>query len=422
MLLTGMVPLLLESRSLGNDNHGDSEEERDEVHDGIDIGRVHILGLVSLEGLGDRSSKLALEGSGKIGERGISEGSDVDVDALALLDAGKADTANDGNEHGISEHGLDIYGRYKETDDGSKDRLAGLDDLRKANGSHSHGKDRSGVGNAGHEADGDAGSDVGGGKIGLLAKAGGPHHDRPDHTDNELSGSDEPMSMDHVGSLLVVHIVHGIAGIPGNYKKHLWSKVCTVRCVCQHKLGVRKRATRTLLQKCVCQLHIQIVDTCVGMLCWKFFGGIQTILANDADEKSKCINADSARVAKHIIYLVGLNRASRDHEIWRRNYSPASWERNQTWRRRRPSLLLLLGAMREWRIQNQSTAGYGWHGDAMASGRHREDPVADAWNAGNAKPLKHEDPVGRRKTALYRITVFTLFCLHVHVHCRVYIM
>ena len=33
--------------------------------------------------------------------------------------------------------------------------------------------------------------------------------------------------------------------------------------------------------------------------------------------------------------------------------------------------------------------------------RHREDPVADAWNAGNAKPLKYEDPVGRRKTALY---------------------
>ena len=284
VLLTGMVPLLLESRSLGNDNHGDSEEERDEVHDGIDIGRVHVLGLISLEGLGDRSSKLALEGSGKIGERGISEGSDVDVDALALLDAGKADTANDGNEHGISEHGLDIYRRHKETDDGSKDRLAGLDDLRKADGSHSHGKDRSGVGNAGHEADGDAGSDVGGGKIGLLAKAGGPHHDRPDHTDNELSGSDEPMSMDHVGSLLVVHIVHGIAGIPGNYKKHLWSKVCTVRCVCQHKLGVRKRATRTLLQKYVCQLHIQKVNTCVGMLCWKFFGGIQTILANDADE------------------------------------------------------------------------------------------------------------------------------------------
>lgn len=80
--------------------------------------------------------------------------------------------------------------------------------------------------------------------------------------------------------------------------------------------------------------------------------------------KSKCINADSARVAKHIIYLVGLNRASRDHEIWRRNYSPASWERNQTWRRRRPSLLLLLGAMREWRILNTESIN-GWHGGTM---------------------------------------------------------
>ena len=131
--------------------------------------------------------------------------------------------------------------------------------------------------------------------------------------------------------------------------------------------------------------------------------------------KSKCINADSAPEWRNtlFIYLVGLNRASRDHEIWRRNYSPASWERNQTWRRRRPSLLLLLGAMRKWRIQNQSTAGDGSAARLCSAGdgicRHREDPVADAWNAGNTKPLKYEDPVGRRKTALsyYTLLAFT---------------
>lgn len=74
----------------------------------------------------------------------------------------------------------------------------------------------------------------------------------------------------------------------------------------------------------------------------------------------------------------------------------------------------------EYRINQRLAWRHDDHDDGIC--RHREDPVADAWNAGNAKPLKHEDPVGRRKTALYRITVFTLFCLHVHVHCRVYIM
>ena len=221
VLLASVVPLLLESRSLGNDNHGDGEEEGDEVHHGVDISRIHVLALITLEGLGDRSSELALESSCKIRERGISEGTDIDVDTLALLDAGKADTANDGDEHGISEHGLDIHGRHDETNDGSKDGLAGLDDLSKANGTHTHGKDRPSVSNAGHKADGDAGRDIGGGKVGLLAKAGGPHGDRPNHTDNKLSGSNEPMGMDHVGSLLVVHVVHGVAGIPGNDKKHL---------------------------------------------------------------------------------------------------------------------------------------------------------------------------------------------------------
>lgn len=238
MLLASVVPLLLESRSLGNDNHGDGEEEGDEVHHGIDISRIHVLALITLEGLGDRSSELALESSGKIGERGISEGTVIDVNALTLLDAGKADTANDGNKHGISEHGLDINGGHNETNDGSKDGLAGLDDLSKANGSHTHGKDRSSVGNAGHEADGDASRDIGGGQIGLLAKAGGPHGDGPNHANNELSGGNEPMGMDHVGSLLVVHVVHGVAGIPGNDKKHLLLLMAILRDV-----GVKSRVS-----------------------------------------------------------------------------------------------------------------------------------------------------------------------------------
>lgn len=47
-----------------------------------------------------------------------------------------------------------------------------------------------------------------------LTNTGGPHENTPDHTDNELSAGDEPMRVDHVGGLLVVHIVECVTGVP----------------------------------------------------------------------------------------------------------------------------------------------------------------------------------------------------------------
>mmetsp|Transcript_33074 Transcript_33074/g.66700 ORF Transcript_33074/g.66700 Transcript_33074/m.66700 type:complete len:254 (+) Transcript_33074:317-1078(+) len=214
-----MVPLLAKSRSLGNNNHGYSEKERDDVHDGVNIGAVHIFRLVPLQGLGDRTSELSLECSGKISKRGISEGSNIDIDTLALFDAGKADATNNGDKHDIGQHGLDVHGRNDKANDGGKYGLAGLNNLSKTDSTHSHGKDRSSMSNASEQTNGDAGSNISSGKVRRLTKAGCPHGGTPYHTDNKLGSGDEPMSMDHVGSLLVVDIVHRVARIPGHNKQ-----------------------------------------------------------------------------------------------------------------------------------------------------------------------------------------------------------
>ena len=66
-----------------------------------------------------------------------------------------------------------------------------------------------------HESDGDAGGDIGRREVGLLAHPGCPHDDAPQHAHEELSARDEPVGVDHVSRLLVIHIVEGVTGVPG---------------------------------------------------------------------------------------------------------------------------------------------------------------------------------------------------------------
>jgi hypothetical protein len=71
--------------------------------------------------------------------------SHVDLNTLALLDAGEADTADDNEEHHVGEGGLDLNGGDDEGDDGSEDGLASLDDLGKRDGAATEGEDRATV-------------------------------------------------------------------------------------------------------------------------------------------------------------------------------------------------------------------------------------------------------------------------------------
>lgn len=51
-----------------------------------------------------------------------------------------------------------------------------------------------------------------------------PHNQTPDDTYHQLGSGDEPMGMNHVGGLLVVHIIKSVSGIPADDQKRLYSK------------------------------------------------------------------------------------------------------------------------------------------------------------------------------------------------------
>lgn len=58
-------------------------------------------------------------------------------------------------------------------------------------------------------------------KVGLLSHTSSPHYQTPYHPHEELGGRDEPMGMNHVGGLLIEHIVQGVSGIPGYHQANL---------------------------------------------------------------------------------------------------------------------------------------------------------------------------------------------------------
>ena len=62
----GRFPGLRKGGQFSEDDEGDGEEKTDDVHDSVYIGSVHVLGGVTLEGLGNRGSQLSLEGGGSI--------------------------------------------------------------------------------------------------------------------------------------------------------------------------------------------------------------------------------------------------------------------------------------------------------------------------------------------------------------------
>mmetsp|Transcript_959 Transcript_959/g.2764 ORF Transcript_959/g.2764 Transcript_959/m.2764 type:complete len:211 (-) Transcript_959:431-1063(-) len=97
----GLVPGLLEGWEFLNDDEWDGAAEGDDVHDCVHVGGVHVLAWVGFELLGDAGSDLSLERGRCVGHGGEEERLDVDVDTLALLDAGKSNTSDDWDEHGV---------------------------------------------------------------------------------------------------------------------------------------------------------------------------------------------------------------------------------------------------------------------------------------------------------------------------------
>lgn len=196
-----------------------------------------------LELVGDSLSELSLEGGGDVGDGGEHEGGGVDVDSLALLDAGESDSTDDDKEHGIGKRRLDVNGGDEETDDGREDGLAGLHDLRETDGAGSHGENGATMGGSGAEADGDARNDVRAGEVGGLADSAGPQEEGPHDAEGVLGGGDElwfgggvrsgskrrtslrfvshPVRVHGVGRLLVVDVVQCVAGVPGGNQENL---------------------------------------------------------------------------------------------------------------------------------------------------------------------------------------------------------
>jgi hypothetical protein len=73
----------------------------------------------------------------------------------------------------------------------------------------------------GHKTNRNAGRDIRRSQVRNLAHTGSPHDATPDDTNDELSTSDEPMGVDHVGGLLVVDIVEGVSCVPGDNEADL---------------------------------------------------------------------------------------------------------------------------------------------------------------------------------------------------------
>jgi hypothetical protein len=215
------IPRLLQSRKLVDDDEWDGAAKGDDVHDGVHVGSVHVLGFVSLEGLGDGRSKLSLQGSGSIGQGCVCKGFHVNIYTLSFLDAREADTSNDRDEHGVGKHGLEVHWWDKDSDDGGKGRFTGLDDLRETDGTDSGGQDGTAVSETGEETDRHAGSPVSGSEIWGLAETSSPHDKTPYDTNNQLSASNSPMSVDHVGSSLIVDVVERVTGVPSKHQHGL---------------------------------------------------------------------------------------------------------------------------------------------------------------------------------------------------------
>mmetsp|Transcript_22739 Transcript_22739/g.51258 ORF Transcript_22739/g.51258 Transcript_22739/m.51258 type:complete len:213 (+) Transcript_22739:880-1518(+) len=212
-----MVPGVLDSGELRGSNGNEGPEGGEDVHDGIGVGSVHVLGLVGLELVGLVLSELTLQSSSKVGERGPAEGKDVDLDTLAFLHAGKPDTADNHKKHHVGQGRLGLNGRNDNANQGGKDRLAGLDNLSKANGSSTHGKNGSAMCSGSEEPDGSKRQPVAGREVGGFPDSWNPQQCTPDHTHHKLCEGDRPMSMDIVASLLVVDVVEGVADVPPCY-------------------------------------------------------------------------------------------------------------------------------------------------------------------------------------------------------------
>ena len=85
----------------------------------------------------------------------------------------------------------------------------------------------SSVRDAGAKTNGNARGDVRRGELGHLAHARAPHDETPNNADDELSACHEPVSVDHVGRLLVVHIVEGVSGVPGRDQADLFTMMAS---------------------------------------------------------------------------------------------------------------------------------------------------------------------------------------------------
>ena len=135
VLFRGGRPLFLQGWQFVNDDKGDGAQKGNNIHDGIDVGGVHVFALVGLERLCDGRSKFTLESSRGVGHGSVQKGFDVNVDPLSFLDAGQTDTADNGNQHEVGQKWLDIGRGYQDTHDGGKDGFTGLDNLLKGDSS-----------------------------------------------------------------------------------------------------------------------------------------------------------------------------------------------------------------------------------------------------------------------------------------------
>jgi hypothetical protein len=71
------------------------------------------------------------------------------------------------------------------------------------------------------EANRDARSNISSREIRSLTQTRSPQDQTHSNTNNQLCCGQEPMSVDHVGSLLVVDVVKRVTGIPGNDQESL---------------------------------------------------------------------------------------------------------------------------------------------------------------------------------------------------------
>mmetsp|Transcript_27439 Transcript_27439/g.80717 ORF Transcript_27439/g.80717 Transcript_27439/m.80717 type:complete len:225 (-) Transcript_27439:239-913(-) len=216
MLSRSFFPLLAKCGELCNHNHGHSEKKGDNVHDSINIRRVHILCLVALQCFRDTSPKFSFKCSRNIGNRRIHERSDIDVNPFSLLDTSKTNTTNDGNEHEVGKYWLHINWWDYEPYDCSEHRLARFHNLCEADSPNTHSKHGAGMGNACKKANRNTRRDICCIEIRLLPHTSGPHDCTPYHANNKLCTGHKPMRVDHVGCFLVVDIVKRVARIPGD--------------------------------------------------------------------------------------------------------------------------------------------------------------------------------------------------------------